>query len=335
MSTPIISIIIPFYNTEPFFYIRMLCSLKELPCELFETLIVDDGSNESSFVGLKENVGIYMPRAKLFQKSNGGQNSARQFAIERASGKYVLFLDSDDYLDSRELLSLANYLNEAEPDVVAFNYDIVTPEGELLNSCNTWPEGFHNASKECLLLTSDSLFRQCYNLQRLRELPFGLVQGVRIGEDLASSLSINLSLNNCVSYGGTVYHYVKRPTSIIHRTPAEAVYDVLLAFEEIINRCGPNYSDCFEEIEWMAILHCVGWNSLRLLRGGVDFSEGRERTFKWMQNRFPDWKKNRYIKKSKFYKDIWFRLSIDGHWLLLALFLKAWDAGKKFVHRRK
>ena len=302
--------------------------LKQLSNDVAEVLVIDDGSEISAYQNLNDCLKRQLPDAKLFRKGNGGQNSARQLGIEHAGGRYALFLDSDDYLDCDALLQLADYLNEHEPDVVAFNYDIVTPEGETLETYDVWEDGFDYISLQRLSLASDSLWRQCYCLQRLRELPFGLVQGVRIGEDMASSLSFNLSLSVCVAFGGVLYHYVKRPTSIIHNNPREAVYDILQAFDEVVHRCGPEYAGCRTEVEWMAVLHCVGWNSLRLLRGGISPKEGKHQTFRWMQKRFPDWKQNPYIGKNAVSKKIWFRLSATGRWGILACCVKLWNEAK-------
>lgn len=326
---PLFSIIIPFYNTEPEYYSKTFDSLKRLPGVTAEVIVVDDGSEASALIGLKEYLGKELPHARLFCKDNGGQNSARQFALERAKGDYVLFLDSDDYIDQAQLLVLADYLSDNRPDVVAFNYDIVGCDGIPVESCCAWEEGFREIGLQRLALASDGLCRQCYCLQRLKELPFELVQGVRIGEDLASALSINLSLRNCVSFGGVLYHYVKRPSSIIHNTPKEAVYDVLDAFDEVIRRSGPVYSGCYNEVEWMAVLHCIGWNSMRLMRAGINLQKGREYTFNWMNERFPDWKQNSYIKTNANYKRIWLCLSTSGHWGLLRLSIRLWDLIKR------
>lgn len=330
---PVFSILVPYYNTEPEYYAKTFACLKQLPEEVAEILVVDDGSEIAAYQSLRDYLKRELPSAKLFRKGNGGQNSARQFGIDWAIGSYVLFLDSDDYLDCGVLLKLADYLGEHKPDVVAFNFDTVTPEAELLDTCDVWEDGFNEISLQRLSLASDSLCRQCYCLQRLKELPFGLVQDVRIGEDLASSLSINLSLRDCVSFGGVLYHYVKRPTSIIHNTPKEAAYDVLFAFDEVIRRCGPDFSGCYSEVEWMATLHCVGWNSLRLLRCGIDTMEGKCQTFRWMQERFPGWERNPYTEKVPVGKEIWFRLSTAGYWRILCCCVRLWDGVKAIVSK--
>ena len=329
---PVISIIIPFYNTEPEYYEKSFGCLRGLSEEAAEVLVVDDGSSDAVYQAMKDHLDSELPTAKLFRRKNGGQNAARRYGIDQATGSYVLFLDSDDYVDAGLVLELCAFLETRNPDVVAFNYDIVSPEGETLDRCSIWDSGFSKADPRKLALASDSLCRQCYSLESLRALDYGLVQGINIGEDLSSALSINLALRDCWSFGGVLYHYVKRPTSIIHKTPNTSIYDIFSAFDEVIARCGPDYYGCRFEVEWMAIQHCLGWNSMRLLRAGVSPREAREFTFSWMRDRFPGWERNMYIRSSPMKKKPWFRLVLSGHWGMLGFALRLWD-GFKIVIR--
>lgn len=261
---PVFSIIVPFYNTEAKYYEKTFGCLKDLPDELAEILVIDDGSKSESAAELDRYLSVNLPNATVFHKVNGGQNAARRYGIDQAAGRYILFLDSDDFLDVEAVAELADYLKDNDPAVVAFGHDVVTPRGELLRSYEPWASGFNRVNLQRLLLNSESLWRQCYCLQRLREAPFSLVQGVRIGEDLSSAMSLNLTLGEGVSFGRVLYHYVMRPSSITQKPPKEVLFDILESFDEVIRRCGPDYSGCLEEIEWMAILHCVYWGGMRI-----------------------------------------------------------------------
>ena len=320
---PTLSIIIPFYNTEPEFYEKAFSCLKTIPDDIAEILVIDDGSDEDAFERLNEYLSRNAPDALVFRKENGGQNSARQLGVDRAEGKYVLFLDSDDCIDPDCLLELAAYLEGHNPDVVAFNHDVVTPEGEVLRSYVPWPAGFNHACLQRLSLNSDSLCRQCYCLKRLKELPFGLVQGIRIGEDLSSALSFNLALKEHVSYGGTLYHYVKRASSIVNKPPISTLDDILIAFDEVDRRCGPGYSGCASEVEWMAVVHVLLWNGVRIV-GAVGPDRNRKRAmFEWMNQRFPDWRKNHYFKTEPIANEFRFKLLVSGQWGVYSLLRRA------------
>lgn len=330
---PTFSIIIPFYNTEYEFYKRTFACLKDVPESFAEVLVIDDGSDCAAYQELERYLHSEIPTAKLFRQENGGQNMARQYGLERAEGDYVFFLDSDDYLEPSLLIELGRFLEKRSPDVVAFNYDIVSPEGRRLESCEQWRNGFSEIGLSELVLTSDSLCRQCYSLKKIKNLNYGLVQGIRIGEDLSSSMSINLALSDCWSFDGVLYHYVKRPTSIIHNAPSGSAFDIFVAFDEVLSRCGAECNGCRCEVEWMAILHCLGWNSIRLLRAGADPHEAKERTFLWMQDNFPEWKQNKYIRTEPVARKLWFRLASSGCWNMLAVGVSIWDKIKTMVHR--
>lgn len=93
-----ISVIVPVYNSENTL-VRCVDSILSQTFSDFELLLVDDGSTDSSGkmcddYGLKDN------RVYVFHKKNGGVSSARNVGLDNASGKWIAFCDSDDYVDS-------------------------------------------------------------------------------------------------------------------------------------------------------------------------------------------------------------------------------------------
>lgn len=98
---PEISIIIPVYNTEPY----LPCCIVSVFAQTFqdfELFLVDDGSTDGSGALCDEYAGSD-PRVHVIHKENGGQGPARNMALDAAAGKYVIFLDSDDYWDPETL----------------------------------------------------------------------------------------------------------------------------------------------------------------------------------------------------------------------------------------
>ena len=92
-----ISIIVPVYNVEKYVK-KCLESISNQTYKNIEIIIVNDGATDSSESICKEFVESE-DRAKLYTKENGGLSSARNHGIKFATGKYVLFIDSDDYID--------------------------------------------------------------------------------------------------------------------------------------------------------------------------------------------------------------------------------------------
>lgn len=107
-----LSIIIPCYNVEKYLY-RCLNSLINTT---YEILLIDDGSTDNTSV-LCDSYKKYS-NVKVFHKVNGGLSDARNYGIERATGKYIVFLDSDDYVDVNSLEILLQYINNTDADLI-------------------------------------------------------------------------------------------------------------------------------------------------------------------------------------------------------------------------
>ena len=108
---PAVSVIIPMYNVRP--YIEdCLLSLKRQTFGDFEALCVDDGSTDGTLEAARK-AGGDDARFSFLSQANEGQSAARNAGIARATGKYVVFLDSDDYYEDRALQML---FEQAERD---------------------------------------------------------------------------------------------------------------------------------------------------------------------------------------------------------------------------
>lgn len=113
-----ISVIVPVYNVEGYLK-ECLDSLLNQTFEDIEVICVDDGSTDSSPDILKE----YQDndsRVRIISQSNRGAGAARNLAIKHACGKYVYFMDSDDYLELTAFEELYDNFNDKNPDFIMF-----------------------------------------------------------------------------------------------------------------------------------------------------------------------------------------------------------------------
>ena len=138
-----ISIIVPVFNTAEYIE-QCINSLTSQTFQDIEILIVDDGSTDNSW-GKLEGISLEFPQIRLFRKSNGGQGSARNLALDNAQGKYVLFVDSDDWVDPNTCELLSKSLVSDEIDVLCFDYilvylDKVVPK-RLISESGIWNKG--------------------------------------------------------------------------------------------------------------------------------------------------------------------------------------------------
>lgn len=121
---PKISVIIPVYNVEQFLP-RCVDSVINQTYKNLEIILVDDGSLDGSSI-LCDNYAKSDNRIKVVHKLNGGLSSARNVGLVVASGEYIGFLDSDDWIDHDTLEYCYNLLVSNKANVVQFDLEMVS-----------------------------------------------------------------------------------------------------------------------------------------------------------------------------------------------------------------
>ena len=117
---PLVSIVIPVYNGEKYIE-ECLNSLSKQSYENIEIIIINDGSTDSTWEILS--CGKYFgDKYKLINSTNNGVSCARNIGIKKANGDYLLFLDVDDYLDSRAIETCVSECGYHKCDLLRFSY---------------------------------------------------------------------------------------------------------------------------------------------------------------------------------------------------------------------
>ncbi len=129
MHNDLISVIIPVYNAEKYVE-KSVKSVIEQTYKNLEIIIVDDGSLDKSRE-ICEKLAIEDKRIKLIHKENGGASDARNYGLSNSSGKYICFVDSDDYASADFVEKLYDALNKEDADISACNYYTVEVDGTL------------------------------------------------------------------------------------------------------------------------------------------------------------------------------------------------------------
>ena len=115
---PDISVIVPIYNVEKQLK-RCIESLINQKKNNIEIILVNDGSTDNSGEIAKQYAKKYSDKIVYYDKENGGLSDARNFGIKKANGKYISFVDSDDYIDLNLYKDLEKYIKE-DYDLVKF-----------------------------------------------------------------------------------------------------------------------------------------------------------------------------------------------------------------------
>ena len=115
VNSPLLSVIIPMYNCAPVI-LRCLDSIDYPGCEI---IVVNDGSQDNGAEVVEQYAANHL-HVHLINKPNGGVSSARNLGIQEAIGKYISFIDADDYIVSGGLERIVNLAEEHNADVVKF-----------------------------------------------------------------------------------------------------------------------------------------------------------------------------------------------------------------------
>ena len=183
MQSEQISIIIPMYNAEKQIQ-KCIDSLLGQTYGDFEIIVVNDGSKDKSLDVCKEAYGSNS-RVKIVDKPNGGVSDARNAGMRAASGKYITFVDADDWVEPTYLSCLYENLTQNNADICALDYKIITtnpakaikssPDKKEVLSSHTALERFFDAKIPTFACA------KLYRREIIEELEFPL--GIKIGED--------------------------------------------------------------------------------------------------------------------------------------------------------
>ena len=116
MNNPVITIIVPVYNTE-LFLSRCIDSILQQTFNNFELLLINDGSTDNSGE-ICDKYALIDSRIRVYHKINGGVSSARNLGLDYAIGRYIIFVDSDDYMFPRMCEVMVSTLESKKADLV-------------------------------------------------------------------------------------------------------------------------------------------------------------------------------------------------------------------------
>ena len=113
-----VSVIVPVYNVENYIE-KCLDSLLNQTLDDIEIIVVNDGSTDNSANIIKEK---YVNKIVYLEKENGGLSDARNFGLPHAKGKYIAFLDSDDYIEPTMYEKMYSVAEKEEADMVECDF---------------------------------------------------------------------------------------------------------------------------------------------------------------------------------------------------------------------
>ncbi len=226
-----VSVIVPVYNVERYIE-KCLLSIKNQTLSDFECLIINDGTKDNS-IEVAKKVVCNDSRFKFFDKENGGLSDARNYGIEKASGEYLCFIDSDDYI-APDLLELTyNMGKENNSDIVCFDMYYVNEDGSLEYSWGSNYKGISNYkdNKE-IIFSNNSANNKIYKASFMKDKRF--FKGMWY-EDMAVIPTWIAYANNMAHVYKPLYYYVQRQGSITHKADIR-IFDIYKAISMVKNK---------------------------------------------------------------------------------------------------
>lgn len=312
-----ISVIIPVYNVEKYIK-KCLDSVVNQTLKNIEIIIVNDGSPDNSFKIIKE----YMKkdkRIKYFEKKNGGQGSARNFAIGKAIGEYLMFVDSDDYIELDMFEKMYNYATKSKLDIVVCN-GYLDVNGSIINFDN-YDCNISNLQKRyiisqtgpCLKLIKTELIKN-NNLYFIEN---------HIYEDIAIVPSYALFTDRIGYVSERYYYYLQRTNSSMNQNKySKKLEDIFLALENLSELFTKKSNGKFsEELEFLYIDNLLHAASLRFISFN-NYEDNINKIVSIMSDKFPKWSNNTYYTKKSFKYKIVCNLIYKRQYKLLKILLR-------------
>lgn len=217
----ILSIVVPVYGVAQYLP-KCVDSLlhQDLREEEYEIILVDDGSPDNCGAICDEYASKHS-NVRVIHRKNGGLSAARNSGIDAANGKYVQFVDSDDYLEPNVLKALVNKMEADRLDILRFNYQNVNEKGKVF-SPNKVDKPFMDYRDEVcdgLRFLNERLGFACYAVQfmlkteMLKPSENRFVEGIYF-EDTEWTPRILVQAKRVTSVDMVVYNYLMRVGSI-------------------------------------------------------------------------------------------------------------------------
>ena len=246
---PLLSVIVPVYNVEKYLK-RCLESILVQSWNDYEIILVDDGSTDSS----AQICDLYAEKYEMIRvihKENKGLSDTRNRGIEEASGEYVYFPDSDDWLEPNTFSELSDVIEELTYDIISFNREFVTSEEDKLISAKSRIQKL--SGKQALLemlkqrdvtgFANDKIYRKKLFLDNDIEFPVG-----KYYEDLGTNYKLFLKATKVYVTNQKYYHYlITNPDSITQSWNEQKLQDMFGFYREIYY--SPLIREKFEELE--------------------------------------------------------------------------------------
>jgi glycosyltransferase involved in cell wall biosynthesis len=305
----LLSFIVPVYNSEKSLS-RCLDSILNQTITDFEIIIVNDGSKDNSQSIIDKYVQEYPDFIKAYLKENGGPGDTRNFGIKNSNGKYIAFVDSDDFLEPDYCTIIKAILDEHNPDMIVINYNRIYSKNqnmfEKVYKFNDWsifdtPIDI-SSTPEVICKIEVAAWLRIVKREMFKNEDLLFIKHIKGPEDLEASLKWYINVNKIIVTNKKLYnYYITSNTLNFNSSNIEQFIEVI---ESVCNyyKKHDKFVDLYDELEYMFTKHMLISNMLRLKEAKHN---KKYEVFMLLRSTliqyFPAFYKNRFLKSEPIY----------------------------------
>lgn len=304
-----VSVIVPAYNVEQYIE-KCLETLSNQTLKEIEIIVVNDGSTDGTKQKIEKFVEKYPQKIKCYDKPNGGLSDARNYGLPYAQGKYIGFVDSDDYVELNMFEEMYKKAEEENSDMVECDFIWEYPNKQRIDKGR-----IYQTQKEAFIYARVVAWNKLIKRETLEKADIKFPKGLRY-EDTEFFYKLLPSLNKISFVKTPMVHYIQRSNSIAN-TQNERVKEIFEIWENIFKfyREKNLFDEYKNEIEYTYTRFLLCSSLLRIVKVGDKKirKELEQKTWQELNTNFPNWKENSILKKEKGAKNIYMKLINKGN----------------------
>jgi len=295
-----VSIILPIYNGEKFIK-KTIDSLITQSFTQIEIICVNDGSKDNTIKILNE-LAEKDTRIKIIDKKNEGVWKARFDGIKNANGKYITFVDSDDFVEENYIEAMYKNIEQNQSDFVVCGFKRIdyNTNKVLSNEMKYSSEKIIDADKnfEEVISINTAIWNKMFKASILKNLK-NIEKPPRILEDMMFLALVYLNVKKISFVDDYLYNYIVREGSamnVLKKEEISEIQDAMLEVKQhyINSKCTDSQ---IEILSAMAFLHFGISLMLRVSEQDKEFfNKQYKQNLSYLNKEFPQWKKTKYLK---------------------------------------
>lgn len=289
---PKVSVIVPIYNVEKYLE-KCINSLLSQTLEDIQIILVNDGSKDNSGNIAKEYEKNNKDRVIYVEKENGGLSDARNYGLKYATGDFVAFLDSDDYIEENAYEEMYNKAIEENADYVECDFI-----WEFPNKIRVDKQYSYKNKKEMLSFVRVVAWNKLIKRQLITDNNLEFPKGLRY-EDVEFTYKLIPFINKFAYVDKPFIHYVQREGSIAN-VQNERTAEIFTVLDNVIKFYKENniYEEYRDELEYNYARYLLCSSLKRMCKIKDKTIREKLLTENWerLNLNFPNWKENVILK---------------------------------------